>query len=250
MRELPDPTTARRVVAVWAGICRTHGAPPIRTKFLLPRISTTSLEACPVTRTFELHPAEPDLASLHDQALLLIGFSALRRAELHALTVDDISEQRRGLVLSIPRSNTDLYSTDPELVVLPYTQRRGRCPATALATWLDTADSTDGPVLHKISRGNGALAQGLRPESVNEIVQRAAARVGLITAAPGRRARCGPGTSPTPTRAGLPTAPSPTRPGTAPWPPSAPTPASTTPETTTLQRSWPDWSKAAAGWEL
>jgi hypothetical protein len=28
LRDLPDPTTGARVVAVWEGIRRTHGAPP------------------------------------------------------------------------------------------------------------------------------------------------------------------------------------------------------------------------------
>jgi integrase family protein with SAM-like domain len=30
LRDLPDPTTGARVVAVWEGIRRTHGAPPTR----------------------------------------------------------------------------------------------------------------------------------------------------------------------------------------------------------------------------
>lgn len=180
MRDLPDPTDARRVATVWEGIRRTHGAPPVQAKPLMPPDLDDVLEACPTTRTFKTRPAEPDLAGLRDRAMLLVGFfSALRRSELAALTVQDISEHPRGRVLSIPRSKTNPYGTEPELVVLPYAQRRTRCPVTALTTWLDTARISEGPVLRKISRGNRVLTQALHPESINTIVQRAVARAEL-----------------------------------------------------------------------
>lgn len=105
--------------------------------------------------------------------------SALRRAELAALTVDDISDHARGRVLSIPRPKTNRYGTKPELVVLPYVQRRARCPVTALTTWLETAGIAEGPVLRKISRGNRVLDRPLHPESVNVILQRAVTRADL-----------------------------------------------------------------------
>ena len=36
LRNLPDPTTNARVVAVWEGIRRTHGAPPEQSAPLMP----------------------------------------------------------------------------------------------------------------------------------------------------------------------------------------------------------------------
>ncbi|MGH4006616.1 MAG: hypothetical protein ACRDTH_00325 [Pseudonocardiaceae bacterium] len=36
LRNLPDPTTGARVVAVWEGIRRTHGAPPDQAAPLMP----------------------------------------------------------------------------------------------------------------------------------------------------------------------------------------------------------------------
>ncbi len=180
LRDLPDPTTGARVVAVWEGIRRTHGAAPEQAAPLMPRQLFDVLAACPTTRAFKTRPAEPHLAGLRDRALLLVGFfAALRRAELAALTVDQISSHDRGLVLALPRSKTNPRGEQAELVVLPRTGRRTHCPVTALHTWLEHAGITDGPVLRKISRGNRALPHPLHPESVNDLVQAAVARAGI-----------------------------------------------------------------------
>lgn len=51
LRGLPDPTEAARVVAVWEGIRRTHGAPADQATPLMPPELLDVLEACPVTKT-------------------------------------------------------------------------------------------------------------------------------------------------------------------------------------------------------
>ncbi|MEJ8281639.1 site-specific integrase [Pseudonocardia spirodelae] len=180
MRDLPDPGDARRVATVWEGIRRTHGAPPVQARALMPPDLDDVVDACPATRTFTTRPAEGDLAGLRDRALLLVGFfSALRRSELAALTVADVADHPRGRVLSIPRSKTNPYGTEPELVVLPHTARAARCPVTALTAWLDAAGITEGPVLRRVTRGNRVADGPLHPESVNAIVQRAVARADI-----------------------------------------------------------------------
>jgi hypothetical protein len=89
MRDLPDPTAAARVIAVWEGIRRTHGAPPDQASPLMPPELWDVIDRCPTTRTWKIgkRPPEPDLAGFRDRALLLVGFvAALRRSELTALT--------------------------------------------------------------------------------------------------------------------------------------------------------------------
>ena len=182
LRDLPDPTTGARVVAVWEGIRRTHGAPPEQAAPLMPPELLDVLAACPTTKTWKARgrPAEPDLAGLRDRALLLVGFfAALRRSELAGLTVDQVTDHSNGLVLSLPRSKTNKYGLEAELVVLPRAGNRARCPVIALHTWLDAASITEGPVLRPVSKGNRALARSLHPESVNDLVQAAVARAGL-----------------------------------------------------------------------
>jgi site-specific recombinase XerD len=180
LRELPDPTTGARVVAVWEGIRRTHGAPPDQAPPLMFPELDDVLAHCTQTRIWKTRPPEPDLAGLRDRALLLVGFwGALRRSELAALTVDQLTEHRRGLVLALPWSKTNQRGEETELVVLPYANRRTRCPVTALKTWIDAAGITSGPVLRKVSRGNRALHRALHPESINDLVHAATTRAEL-----------------------------------------------------------------------
>ena len=73
MRNLPDPTRNARVVAIWEGIRRTHGAPPDQAAPLMPPELFDVLDACPATKTWRTpgRRDEPDLAGARDRALLL-----------------------------------------------------------------------------------------------------------------------------------------------------------------------------------
>jgi site-specific recombinase XerD len=182
LRNLADPTTGARVVAVWEGIRRTHGAPPEQAAPLMPPELLDVLAACPTSKTWKKagRPPEPDLGGLRDRALLLVGFwAALRRSELASLTIDQISDHPKGLVVSLPRSKTNQRGEAAELVVLPHAGSRARCPVTALRTWLEAAGLDDGPVLRPVSKGNRPLGRPLHPESINNLVQAAVSRAGL-----------------------------------------------------------------------
>jgi len=179
---LPDPTANARVVAVWEGVRRTHGAPPEQATPLMPPELFDVLAACPTTRTWKTkgRPAEPDLAGARDKALLLVGFvAALRRSELAALHVDDVTDHTHGLVLSLPRSKTNQHGTRAELAVLPRGGNPDRCPVTALHTWLNLAGITTGPVFQGVTKANKPTGRALHPESINTLVQRAIARAAL-----------------------------------------------------------------------
>lgn len=180
MHNQPDPTTGARVVAVWEGIRRTHGAPPEQAAPLMPPELLDVLAACPHIRAWKnpRRPAEPDMAGLRDRALLLVGFfAALRRSELSALTTDQVTEHPNGLVLALPRSKSNQHGAHAELVVLPRAGHPTRCPVTALRAWLDAAGICEGPVLRPVSKGNRPLPRRLHPESVNGLVQAAVYRV-------------------------------------------------------------------------
>jgi integrase len=182
MRGLPDPTKAARVVAVWEGIRRTHGAPPHQAAPLMPPELFQVVDACPEQRQWaeRRRPPEPSLAGCRDRALLLVGFiGALRRSELAALDIDHVGEHPNGLILSVPRSKTNQTGDHAELIVLPRAGNPRRCPVTALSTWLDTAGITDGPVFRAVTKANRPRPGRLNAESVNALVQAAVARAGL-----------------------------------------------------------------------
>jgi len=166
LRNQVDPTANARVVAVWEGIRRTHGAPPEQAGPLMPPELFDTLSACPHTKVWKTRgrPSEPDLAGLRDVALLLVGFvAALRRSELAAVAVADVAEHQNGLVLSIPRSKTNQTGEQTELVVLPRAGTPALGPVTALAAWPAAAGITAGPVFRPVSTGNRALARPLHP---------------------------------------------------------------------------------------
>ena len=50
LRNLPDPTRHARVVAVWEGIRRTHGAPPEQATPLMPPELLDVVDACPTMK--------------------------------------------------------------------------------------------------------------------------------------------------------------------------------------------------------
>jgi len=180
--DLPDPTAAARVRAVWEGIRRVHGAPPEQAKPLMPPELFDVLDACAVTKTWKTRgrSPEPDLAGARDRALLLVGFvGALRRSELAALDVDDVADHANGLVVTLDRSKTNQTGEQAELVVLPRAGNPDRCPVTALQTWLALAGITAGPVFRGVTKSNRPSPRPLHPESVNDLVQAAAARAGL-----------------------------------------------------------------------
>ena len=221
VRNLPDPTTDARVMTVWEGIRRTHGAPPDQAAPLMPPELFDVLDACPTTRRFKTRgrPDEPDLAGARDRALLLVGFTAaLRRSELAALTVEDLAEHPNGLVIALPRSKTNQTGTETELAVLPRATRTSRCPVAAVEHWLELAAITTGPVLRRVTKGNrpGPAASQRRDGQPARPARRRPAPGS--TPSPTRPTRCAPGSSPTPTCAAPPTGRSPTRPATARWP--------------------------------
>ncbi|NYJ76555.1 site-specific integrase [Allobranchiibius huperziae] len=183
LQDLPDPTANARVVAVWEGIRRTHGAPPNQSAPLMPPELFDVLAACPTTKMWKTkgRAPEPDLAGHRDKALLLVGFvAALRRSELAALRIEDIADHPNGLVLALPRSKTNQTGEHIELVVLPRAGNADRCPVTALHRWLEVAGApTDGPAFRPVGKSNTALPRALHPESINTLIQRAVARAGI-----------------------------------------------------------------------
>lgn len=161
LRDLPDPTEAARVVAVWQGIRWLHGAPPEQAAPLMPPELFAVLDACPEVRHWKTRgrALEPDLAGLRDRVLLLVGFvGALRRSELVGLDVDHVAEHPNGLVITLSRSKTNQTGEEAELVVLPRGGDPRRCAVTAIRNWTEVTGIEDGPLLRPVSKGNRAVA--------------------------------------------------------------------------------------------
>lgn len=153
---LPSPTDAEPVKAVVAGIRRTKGTAPRQVAPATVDIVERMIQAC-----------KDDLRGIRDRALISIGFgAALRRSELSALTLENISITPKGLVLNLPRSKTDPNGKGQHVAVLD----GPRIKATHwLQHWLASSGIGEGRVFRLTDRQianvikSRAAAAGLDP---------------------------------------------------------------------------------------
>lgn len=116
------------------------------------------------------------LVGKRDRALLLLGFAgALRRSELVALNVDDLTEIHEGAQLRIRASKTDAEKNGVS-IALP----RGKklCPIAAVRLWLNAARISDGAIFRSIYKGDRVSAHRLSDRSVADIVKQYVSRIG------------------------------------------------------------------------
>ena len=117
------------------------------------------------------------MRSARDKALLLVGFAgALRRSELVALTVLDITEHSEGIELQIRRSKTD-QEGEGRTAFLPRARGK-RCPVEALKEWLTVAGIGSGPIFRSVNRHDQIRRQGLQSGAVATIIKQIVVKTG------------------------------------------------------------------------
>ena len=120
----------------------------------------------------------PDtMIGLRDAALLGIGFAAaLRRSELVAITVEDITFVDDGLRLLIPRSKTDQTGEGVEVAVIRGVRLR---PVAALKAWLAASGITTGPVFRPVKLGGKIVDEAMRGNAVARVLKKHCRRLGI-----------------------------------------------------------------------
>jgi site-specific recombinase XerD len=107
---------------------------------------------------------------IRDRALLLLGFAAaLRRSELVALDVRDLSFVSEGVVVHLRRSKTDQESEGRKIAV-PY-GRTSACPVRALQHWLEHAQINDSAIFRSVSKSGKVAHDRLSAQSVALILK-------------------------------------------------------------------------------
>lgn len=159
------PTNSEGVKAVMRGIRRRLGRKQVRKAPATADLLSNALNRLPNTR-----------AGLRDRALLLVGFAAaLRRSELVALNVIDVTVRPRGLILHIGRSKTDQDGAGSDI---PVPNGKHLKPAAALQAWLDAAGIIEGPIFREVDRHGRVGSVALSDRTVARIVKRAFAAIG------------------------------------------------------------------------
>jgi hypothetical protein len=136
-------------------------------------------------------PLSDGLADARDRTLLLFGFAgALRRSELVALDIEDVSEDDDGLLLVVRRSKTD-QEAEGAIRGLPYGSHPATCPVRAWRGWLTASGITTGPAFRSVDRHGRLGAQRLSDRAVADMIKRRARAAGLDGAFAGHSLRAG-----------------------------------------------------------
>lgn len=161
---LESPVMNRLVKQTMNGIRRTHSVKQRRVKAI---VKDDLLELM-----VHIDKSKP-MRRARDAALILCGFAAaLRRSEIVALRVEDVTTYDSGIEILIRRSKTDQEGVG-RTVFIPHA-RGVRCPVKALQQWLSIAEITEGPIFRQISRHDQIVGvRALVPKSVALIVKAA-----------------------------------------------------------------------------
>lgn len=156
-----SPIWDPRVITVLEGIARSLGAAPAKKVALLRDPLLVTIAQIDIDTS----------SGLRDRALLLLGFAlGLRRSELVALRIEDLSPASDGMLVRLRKSKTD-ETGEGQHLLLAYAERPRPCPVRALQAWLDHSTLTTGPLFRRVTR-TGAISSPLSAQSVALIVKR------------------------------------------------------------------------------
>ena len=144
---LSSPTAAEPVRAVLAGIKRVKGSKPRQVAPATIEVVEQMLAVC------EVSPR-----GIRDRALIAIGFgAALRRSELAAMQVEDVSIDPKGLTILVRRSKTDPEGRGQTVAVL----NGSRLGVTRLLeNWLEQSGRQSGPLFGLTDRKIANVIKG------------------------------------------------------------------------------------------
>lgn len=168
MAGLDSPTVSEAVKLTMSGVRRTVGVRQHQARPLTVSDLKRMVNALP-----------QDLAGLRDRSLLLLGFAgALRRSEIAALSVEDMTFVDDGVVVLIKKSKTDQESAGRE-VAIPTGSNRATDPVAALRAWMEASGINSGSVYRSIDRHGNLSTKPLTGHSIGLIVKRSAELVGM-----------------------------------------------------------------------
>lgn len=175
-----SPTSDAAVQAVWKGIRRAKGTATTKKKAARTKVISALVA-----------PLGTSLGDVRDRALLLIGFAgALRRSELVALDVEDISEDDEGLLLVLHRSKAD-QEAEGAIRGVPYGSRPATCPVRAWRAWREASGITEGAAFRSVNRHGRLGTTRLSDRAVANMIKRRAQHAGVTGDFAGHSLRAG-----------------------------------------------------------
>lgn len=161
----PSPTAHAAVRDVMKGVRRKLGVAPVKKHVATADIVGKMLAHC-----------DDSLIGKRDRALIAVGMAgAFRRSELIALTTEDVTEVKDGLLITIRRSKTDQEGAG-QVVSLPHGHHIR--PVEALAAYMAAAERSSGIIFRSVKLG-GKLGGAMHGNSCARVVKKLIARAGL-----------------------------------------------------------------------
>lgn len=203
--QLSPATLDRRLSSIAVKHKQAGYDPPTRSQLVLKarrglrnQARTAAKHARPLTTedlrqilaAIDEETARPDvrpsalLRAVRDRAMLLIGFAALlRRSELAALEVGDLTEVPEGLDVRVRSSKTDTEGAGVVLSVA-YGSNPATCPVRAWRAWRARLDALElagpgEPVLRRVTRHAHFGDRPLSDAHVDRIIKARARQAGL-----------------------------------------------------------------------
>jgi site-specific recombinase XerD len=184
MQGHPDPAKHELVRLTMRGIRHVHGKPQAQVTPLLKDDLVVMLSHIPES-----------VKGRRDRAMLLLGFcAALRRSELAAIRVEDISITAQGIILTLPRSKTDQRGEGRKIGI---PRGRGRiCPVQAVVDWMVHLGAAEGALFRQVNKAGEIVSEQFSDRSVANIIKHYARKAGLDAASySGHSLRAGLATS-------------------------------------------------------
>lgn len=168
-RRLPSPRYDVLVTETLRGFARLQAGRPSEAMIAMtPEILAKLCAAQPQT-----------LRGVRNRALLLVGWcSALRKSELVALEVSDVTWKPEGATILVRRSKTDQEGVGA-LVPIYRSDRLAMCPVRWLRHWLKVARISEGPIFRSFNNHGVLQAEAMHREYVGVVIREAEQLAGI-----------------------------------------------------------------------
>ena len=169
--------SSKRIMSLWQNPMNMKVAKGIHRRLTPPLPQKKPLTSREISTWAEkLDPGKT--SDVRDKALILVGYAgAFRRSELISLDVEHLEFQEQKLIVTLPPSKNDAEGGF-EQVAIPSGDINS-CPVTALKSWLETAEISEGPVFRPLGKKEQVLEKRMTHYTVAKVVKRVCDDLGL-----------------------------------------------------------------------
>lgn len=120
---------------------------------------------------------------VRNKAIVLIGFgAALRRSEIAALSMKDVTVDPEGVTINLSASKADILRMGDSVYVSRHPSIR-QCPVAALEAWVKYRSKSDSasasPLFLRANRNQTFRTGGISEQTVNRVIKEAVGRLGF-----------------------------------------------------------------------